>query len=54
MSKAEKISKIMDEVDILMLEYLDLGGDPSYAAKELKALSEIFEELSKIDPLTLN
>lgn len=50
----KELNDIMGEVDILILEYLENGGDPRPAAFLLRDLANMIENLKKIDPSTMN
>lgn len=49
-----QLNDIMGEIDILILEYLESGGDPRPAALLLRDLASMIEKLEKVDPATLN
>ena len=48
------LKKIMLEIDQLVLEYLELGGDPYLASQQLQELSDMIVHLESVDPETLN
>lgn len=46
--------QIMEEINLLLLEYLDSGGDPNYASQQLRKLSDMLASFGKVDPSNLN
>lgn len=46
--------QIIEEINMLLLEYLELGGDPKYASQQLRKLSDMVASFGKVDPNHLN
>lgn len=49
----EKLLGIMDEIDILLVEYLEIGGDPVDLSNKLKELAYAIGQL-KVNKKDIN
>ena len=47
-------SKIIEEINILILEYLESGGDPIVVSEQLKFLSDMVVNFGKFELPDLN
>lgn len=45
---------IIEEINLLLLEYLESGGDPNYASQQLRKLADMMASFGKVDPNNLN
>lgn len=45
---------IMEEINLLLLEYLESGGDPNYASQQLRKLADIMSAFGRCNPNDLN